>query len=194
MNTLDILSRLGKVHNLDANLENLLENARNTVIPPENKSIVIERLPTMQLYINTLIYKDLNNASYGKVLTRLKSLDWDDPLVVKWVFTAFVNVQHQKYTNMELVAYILSGLKRKYKNAVIQIVDAILESVRSHLEKPNYKEIQQQIASTRLLGELYNYKVIKVRLHCFFVKNLFSLVLYPLFACGSLLLFLMYFI
>lgn len=49
INTLDVMSRLGKVHNLDANMENLLENARNTVIPPERQAIAVEKLPTMLL-------------------------------------------------------------------------------------------------------------------------------------------------
>jgi hypothetical protein len=45
---LDILVRLSRMHDLNDNTKNLIENARNTVIPPEQKAIKSERITVMQ--------------------------------------------------------------------------------------------------------------------------------------------------
>ena len=129
-NQLEMLMKMKKVHVLDAHCEYLLDNAYNAVKPPTMKSIVTEQLPVMQQYIHKLIYKDLSAKTCEKTLSRLRRLDWNDAQIRGWVSEALLNIHHQKYTNLECVAFLLAGLKRRHLAFVIKVVDTVLESVR----------------------------------------------------------------
>ena len=55
---------------------------------------------------------------------------------------------------------MLSGLSRYHEEATIEVVDNILEDIRSSMEFPDPRFNQRRIAQIRYLGELYNYRMI----------------------------------
>jgi DNA repair protein RadC len=109
------------------------------------------------------LFKVLNRAEYSNVLARLKALDWNDLCVFSWLRDAFLQVKSQKFSNIELIASLLGVLKRSHQKFVVHVVDGLIDSIISELEKLTTVELQQTLSSVRYLGELYNSKVVKVR-------------------------------
>jgi hypothetical protein len=60
------------------------------------------------------------------------------------------------------VADMLSGLMDTRVNAVVRVVDALIEEVTRSLENKIYRDAQKQLACCRLLGELFGFNVIDI--------------------------------
>jgi regulator of nonsense transcripts 2 len=76
-----------------------------------------------------------------------------------------------RFEQVQLVASLLSSLARYRDSLVVTVVDSLLEEIRQGLESPEAGRYQRRIAYVRLLGECYNYRVIKSQ-HLFFVLYL----------------------
>ena len=65
-----------------------------------------------------------------------------------------------KYSVIHCAASVLSGLSKYHEDLTIEVVDNVLEDIRSALEVPDPRLNQRRIAQIRYLGELYNYHMI----------------------------------
>ena len=65
-----------------------------------------------------------------------------------------------KYSNIHLLAFLLSSLHRYHQDFVIMILDNLLENITLGLEQNDFKFNQRRLAEVKFLGELYNYKMV----------------------------------
>ncbi len=64
------------------------------------------------------------------------------------------------FEGVQLAGSLLSGLKPYYPVMVAKFVDAVLETVTIALDEPRVASQQRYLTSLKLIGELYNYKVV----------------------------------
>ena len=65
-----------------------------------------------------------------------------------------------RFAHIPLVASLASGLSRYHPSLGVRLVDAVLEEVRAGLEQNLPTAQQRRVAHVRLLGELYNYRLV----------------------------------
>lgn len=103
----------------------------------------------------------LSKKTVEKKLRQLRKLNWEDPQVVSYVKTCFLCTNNFKFTNMDIIAYMIHELVRYYPDFSVDVIDGVFELVKFGLEQNAYKHNQQRISAVRLVGELYNYKMIQ---------------------------------
>eukprot|EP00029_Vermamoeba_vermiformis_P002932 TRINITY_DN1329_c0_g1_i5.p1 TRINITY_DN1329_c0_g1~~TRINITY_DN1329_c0_g1_i5.p1 ORF type:complete len:1191 (+),score=394.25 TRINITY_DN1329_c0_g1_i5:17-3589(+) len=157
-NMLEILMRLRAAKNLDARQNNLVENAFFSVKPPE-RPIKQKQRPIMQDYIRKLIYEDLNKGSVKMVLKKLKKLSWaeDEEYILKKMYKIYKG----KFSNIHLIASLVSSLSKHHPIFSIKFVDMLLEDIREGLEENDFNSHQRLVMNVKLLGELYNYRLVE---------------------------------
>ncbi|CAG8586523.1 8837_t:CDS:10 [Ambispora gerdemannii] len=159
-NMLDILMRKKSVQHLDSRQLLMVENAYYQCNPPDHTAIVLKERSIMEQYIRKLIYTDLNKKTVEKVLKLLRKLNWDDKEVYKILEKCFSKVWKIKYSNIHLMAILVSGLHRYHSDFGVALVDCVLEDIRIGLEQNIFKHNQRRIATVKYLGELYNYRMV----------------------------------
>ena len=83
--------------------------------------------------------------------------------VLRKLRNAFTKVWKIRYSNIQLLALLLHDLGRFHSAFAVDVVDQILENVRSGLERNDYRRNQHRVATIRYLGELYNYRVVDAK-------------------------------
>ncbi|CDS03680.1 hypothetical protein LRAMOSA01081 [Lichtheimia ramosa] len=157
---LDVVMRKKNVQHLDNRQALMIENAYYQANPPERSAIVEKQRSPMELYIRKLIYGDLTKKSLDKILKQLRKLHWEDDSIFKLMVKVFQKVWKIKYSNIHLLAILASGLHRYHSDFGVQVVDGVVEEIRSGLEQNIFKHNQRRIAVVKYLGELYNYRMI----------------------------------
>ncbi|CAK9013098.1 unnamed protein product [Durusdinium trenchii] len=67
---------------------------------------------------------------------------------------------HANYEHLSCVASLLSGLA-KYRDAfVIDVIDSLLENIQVTLERNDFREMPLRVRQVKLVGELYNYRLV----------------------------------
>jgi regulator of nonsense transcripts 2 len=155
--------RLRRAKNLDLRRQTLLESAYFTVMPPDRATRVKKELTTIQKYIVYLFTKKLGTkATVDSIVKLLRKLPWDseeervESFVVKWA----MKISRTKHVHIPLVADLMSGLSKHRPNALIHLVDKLLEEIQHSLETPHKREPQRTLGSLRMLSELYNYNAV----------------------------------
>jgi regulator of nonsense transcripts 2 len=115
---------------------------------------------SMELYLIKLIHIDLNAKTVDHVLKQIRKLDWSLPEIAKALESIFLKVWKIRYSNIHLVASMVSGLCRYQEEFTVWLVDALIEEIRMGLETNNFKHNQRRIAIVKYLSELYNYQLI----------------------------------
>ncbi|CAG8501990.1 5188_t:CDS:10 [Ambispora leptoticha] len=159
-NMLDIMMRKKSVQHLDSRQLLMVENAYYQCNPPDHTAIVLKERSIMEQYIRKLIYTDLNKKTVEKVLKLLRKLNWEDKEVYKILEKCFSKVWKIKYSNIHLMAILVSGLHRYHSDFGVALVDRVLEDIRIGLEQNIFKHNQRRIATVKYLGELYNYRMV----------------------------------
>jgi regulator of nonsense transcripts 2 len=113
----------------------------------------------MELFIRHLIYDVLARKTIDKVLKLIRKLNWDDPEIVRVLHKVFTKPWKIKYGNMSLLAMLTYDLQRYHPAFTIGVVDQVLEDIRRGLEQNVYKTNQRRVATMKLLGELYIYRL-----------------------------------
>ena len=65
-----------------------------------------------------------------------------------------------KFSNIHLLAVLLSALYRYHQDFTIGVIDNVLEQITLGLEQNDFKFNQRRVAEAKYLGELYNYKMV----------------------------------
>ncbi|KAK3289206.1 Regulator of nonsense transcripts upf2 [Cymbomonas tetramitiformis] len=157
-NMLDILWRLRKAKNLSAAQSTLVENAYYQCKPPERSAVRIKQRTPMQEYIRHLLYIKLSRTTIEKVLRQLRKLPW--PECEDYIMRCVLKVCKARYSQLSLCASIAAGLCRYHSSLGVSIVDNLIEEIRIGMQSNVSAAHQRRIAQMRLVGELYNYRLV----------------------------------
>jgi regulator of nonsense transcripts 2 len=153
-----MMMRLKNVQILPPRLDTMVENAYYQCIPPERQVKKRKDEPPLHQYIRKLLFADLNRKNTKYVLEQLRKIPYGSE-AEQFLLTCFLKVHKGKFSNVPLVASILSGLCCFHEELGIKVVDGVLEEIRLNMEENNFNKQQRQVMNLKYLGELYNYCV-----------------------------------
>lgn len=157
---LETLQRKKGAQHLGQQERMLIENAMYYVNPPERAAIEQKERTPVMLYVSRLVYLDMNKRTYTKVLKSLRKFHWEEREVVDMLEKIFSKPGKVKYSNIHLLAVLISSLYRYHQDFVVIVIDNLLENVTLGLEQNDFKFNQRRLAEVKYLGELYNYKMV----------------------------------
>jgi regulator of nonsense transcripts 2 len=157
---LETLKRKKSVQHIGQQERMLIENAVYYVDPPVRPAIQQKERTPVDLFIRKLVYLDMNNRNYNKILKQIRRLHWEETEVVAILEKIFSKPGKVKYGNIHLLAILASALFRYHQDFVVTVIDNLLESIMLGLEQNDFKLNQRRIAEVKYLGELYNYRMV----------------------------------
>jgi regulator of nonsense transcripts 2 len=157
---LETLKRKKSVQHIGQQERMLIENAVYYVDPPVRAAIQQKERTPNDLFIRKLIYLDMNNRNYTKILKQIRRLHWEETDVVAILEKIFSKPGKVKYGNIHLLAIIASALYLYHQEFVTTVIDNVLEYIVLGLEQNDFKYNQRRIAEVKYLGELYNYRMV----------------------------------
>jgi regulator of nonsense transcripts 2 len=163
VNMLEILLRKRSTHHLDARHQSLVDDAYFSCRPPEKSVERYRQRSPLLLYIEKLLFSDLDKKTVEKTFIQFQKMPWTDLEMKKFLVQCFCKPWKIKYNFIRHMADILSRLVHYYSDFTIIVIDNILESIRLDLETYTFKRHQKQISVIKYLGELYNYGVVNDR-------------------------------
>lgn len=171
--------------NLPVHLELMVEDSYFQLFPSERRCKVPKELPVCRQFIHWLIFEELHRPATSlqneetaagakkastktesksgitRVLNSLRRLNWKDPLVCHWVEKAILNATAQvSYSCVGNIAQLLCSLVPGYPDFVISCVDNLLEQLQLSLEKNDYRDTPNRVRMIKLIGELFNYRLL----------------------------------
>ncbi|KAK9907680.1 hypothetical protein WJX75_008040 [Coccomyxa subellipsoidea] len=160
-NMLEVMMKLKNSRNLDARQSMLLDNAYYAVRLPERVGARRKRRPPVHEYARHLIHNRLATEQVKPVLRKLRRLAWaeNEAYMVRCMLAAAKG----RYDDLPLVASLAAGLSRYHPSLAVALPDALLEEVRLGLEAAEEGTYQKRVGQMRLLGELYNYRIVDSR-------------------------------
>ncbi|KAI9348756.1 armadillo-type protein [Zopfochytrium polystomum] len=158
---LEVMMRKKTVLNLDSRHVVLINNAFYQCNPPDTPTSVSKVREPLEMYIRQLLIRDLSRKSVDRITKKLRKMNWADRQVVGWIRKPFFKPWKLKSSNIPLLAYITCELGLFYPDFSTAVVDNCLEEVRWGLETNVFKDNHRRLASVRLLGELYNYRLLE---------------------------------
>lgn len=157
---LETLKRKKSVQHIGQQERMLIENAVYYVDPPVRAAIQQKERTPIELFVRKLIYLDMNNRNYTKILKQIRRLHWEETEVVDILEKIFSKPGKVKYGNIHLLAILISALYRYHQDFVTSVLDNVLEYTVLGLEQNDFKFNQRRLAEVKYLGELYNYRMI----------------------------------
>ncbi|KAF2004792.1 ARM repeat-containing protein [Amniculicola lignicola CBS 123094] len=157
---LETLQRKKAAQVLGAQERMLIENAIYYVNPPERAAIEQKERTPVELFLRKLIYTDLTKRNVEKMVRMIRKFHWEEEEVVHILHKVFAKPGKIKYSNIHLLATILSSLYSVHKEFCISVIDDLLESITFGLELNDFKFNQRRIAEVKYLGELYIYRMV----------------------------------
>lgn len=160
-NLLERMLRLTKAKSLPLRLEIMLEDAFYQVKPPEGKRKQKKSKEPLELFVEHLVFDRLYKEEDEDLFLKLvRKLPWDGP-ASGWLKKCLLDLNHHaNYENLSCVASLLSGLA-KYRDAfVIDVIDSLLENIQVTLERNDFREMPLRVRQVKLVGELYNYRLV----------------------------------
>ncbi|KAJ9657550.1 mRNA decay protein [Coniosporium apollinis] len=157
---LETLQRKKAAQHLGQQERMLIENALYYVNPPERAAIEQKERTPLDLFLRKLIYLDLTKRNLDKIVKQIRKLHWEEPEVVNLLQKIFTKPGKIKYSNIHLLAVILSSLNRYHQAFCISVIDDLLESITFGLELNDFKFNQRRLAEVKYLGELYIYRMV----------------------------------
>lgn len=131
--------------------------------PPDRGPIEHKQRPPLEQFIRHLVYDVLSKRTLDTVLKALRKLPWSSPSTLTTLYKIFTKPHKASYSNITLLAMLLYDLQRWHSKFVVDVVDRVLEDVRSGMERNAYKENQRRVSGVRYLGELYIYRLVNSR-------------------------------
>ncbi|PSC71053.1 regulator of nonsense transcripts UPF2 [Micractinium conductrix] len=157
-NFLEVMMKLRNARNLDARQSSLVDSAYFAVRAADRAPKRRQRPPEKE-YIRHLIYERLPGGQVTKVLKKLRRLPW--AAHERYLVKTLLRASHKgRFSQIPHLASLASGLARYHPSFGIALVDEVLEAVEAGLETPDAGFYQRRVAAVRLLGELYNYKLV----------------------------------
>eukprot|EP00927_Polykrikos_kofoidii_P066230 TRINITY_DN61869_c0_g1_i1.p1 TRINITY_DN61869_c0_g1~~TRINITY_DN61869_c0_g1_i1.p1 ORF type:complete len:1314 (+),score=281.66 TRINITY_DN61869_c0_g1_i1:502-3942(+) len=160
-NLVERMMRLKNVKSLPLRIEILLEDAYYQLKPPEGKRKKMRDKSNLELFTQHLIYERLySEEDEDAVLRLVRKLPWSDQ-APKWIKKCILELNlHANYETIYHIASLLSGLA-KYRDAfVIDVIDSLFENIQTSIERNDFREAPLRVRQIKLLGELYNYRLV----------------------------------
>eukprot|EP00178_Gracilaria_changii_P009646 TRINITY_DN280_c0_g1_i1.p1 TRINITY_DN280_c0_g1~~TRINITY_DN280_c0_g1_i1.p1 ORF type:complete len:1434 (-),score=266.93 TRINITY_DN280_c0_g1_i1:7557-11858(-) len=152
---LETLWRLKSVKNLEARHNTLIETAFFAVrLSPGSKAHKKKSRPPLHEYIRHLIYYRLDATNIGWTHSQLMKLPWNDELE-SYVAKKFVKISRARFSTIPYVAALIGSVQKEKPGIVTSVIDSLLESIRTGMEKNDGRESQRRLAEVHLLGELH---------------------------------------
>ncbi|KAG8901047.1 hypothetical protein FRB99_005589 [Tulasnella sp. 403] len=171
----ELMRRKQSLTLLDQRQQLVLENAYYMCNPPERGPRQEKQRSQMVQFIRHLIFDVLAKKTIDKVLRLIRKLNWEDAEVTQALHKLFTRPWKVKFANISLLAMLTYDLHRYRPAFSIGVVDQVLEDIRRGMELNIYKNNQRRVATIKLLGELYIYRMISSSL---VFDTLWSLVTY----------------
>jgi regulator of nonsense transcripts 2 len=157
---LETLQRKKAAQHLGQQERMLIENAVYYVNPPERSAIEQKERTPLELFLRKLAYQDLSRRTLDKIVKQIRKLHWEEEEVVNIIHKIFTKPGKIKYSNIHLLAVILSSLNRYHQEFCMSVIDDLLESITFGLELNDFQFNQRRIAEVKYLGELYIYRMV----------------------------------
>jgi len=160
-NLLERMMRLKNVKTLPLRLEVSLEDAYYQMKPPEGKRQKMKEKNPIELFIQHIIYERLyKDDDEDKVLKLVRKLTWTDETPGYLKKCILELNMHANYESLYQLASLLSGLAKYRDSFVIDVIDALLENIQTGAERNDFRESPIRVRQAKLLGELYNYRLV----------------------------------
>ena len=151
------------MQNLDERLQSLLKAAFFSVKPPPSgPKRKAKEYPPLEAYLRYLLMVKLNasDESVSEVSKELVRFPWSDPRINCGALVCRIMLKacrRGRYKTIRAIASVAASLRsQKWANeAVVRLVDAVLEELRWALEHPNFRDQQRVLTYARLLAELF---------------------------------------
>ncbi|KAJ3259607.1 hypothetical protein HK103_002161 [Boothiomyces macroporosus] len=157
---LEIILRKKSALNMDTKYSFMIDNAIYVCNPPDIQAAPKKVREPIELFLRKLIYKDLSRPNARATLKLLRKVNWEDELTKKTLQKLFFKIWKVKYSNLNLMAFLIAELSRFYPSFGVSVVDSCLEQIRIGLELNLFKQNQRRLACIKFLGELYNYRMV----------------------------------
>lgn len=162
---------------IDSKYVTMIENAYYFTNPPELIRHVVEE-PHVHIYVRYLLCECLNRATINKVLDKIKSLNWSDEKLTKFVINCMIEAYNLKFYNIRYLAALLAALDKEHQWISIAVIDGVVEDILLMMEINELHFNQRRIPMIRYFGELYNYRLSDSSL---VFKILYSLITYGVY-------------
>ncbi|KAF2279417.1 ARM repeat-containing protein [Westerdykella ornata] len=153
----------------------LIENAVYYVNPPERAAIEQKERTPIELFLRKLMYEDLSRRTLEKTVRQIRKMHWEEDEIVRLLHKIFTKPSRIKYSNIHLLANILTSIRRYHDAFAVSVIDDILESITFHLELNDFRFNQRRIADVKYLGELFVYRMVDTTL---IIETLYKLLSY----------------
>ncbi|GMS96034.1 hypothetical protein PENTCL1PPCAC_18209 [Pristionchus entomophagus] len=161
----------------DVRLQNLLDNAYFSVLPPEEQSTSSRpSIPPILRFIRRLV-TSITEESIVSHLKCIRKLDWTDSLISEYTIALLSSPWIVSIECLPHLASLVGGLNElpKHDWIAVAVVDNVLESIRLSLEKPRVLN-QEALSCIIYLGELYNFCVCNSQV---VFKTLYQVISFP---------------
>ena len=158
--TLEMLRRKRAAQNLDHRQLVLLDNAYYQCNPPEREATFQKQRTPLQMYINHLIYDVLTKKTLDWVVKMLRKLPWREGDAPETLRNIFLRPWRIRFSHLHLLAILLHDLQAYQPDFAVSVLDGVCENIRTGMESNIFKDNQRRVATTKYLGELYNYRLI----------------------------------
>ncbi|EFN54863.1 hypothetical protein CHLNCDRAFT_134932 [Chlorella variabilis] len=157
-NFLEVMMKLRNARNLDARQSGLVDSAYFAV-KAADKGARRRQRPPQHEYIRHLVYERLPLGQVTRVMKKLRRLPWAQ--YEGYLLKTLLRASHKgRFSQIPHIASLAAGLSRYHPSLGVALVDEVLEAVEAGLETPDAGFYQRRVAAVRLLGELYNYKLV----------------------------------
>ncbi|GMR48376.1 hypothetical protein PMAYCL1PPCAC_18571 [Pristionchus mayeri] len=161
----------------DVRLQNLVDNAYFSVLPPEEQSTCARpSTPPILRFIRRLV-TSITEESIVAHLKCIRKLDWTDSLISEYTISLLSSPWIVSIDCLPHLASLVGGLNElpKHDWIAVAVVDNVLETIRLSLEKPRVLN-QEALSCIVYLGELYNFCVCNSQV---VFKTLYQVISFP---------------
>lgn len=159
---LEVMLRKKTALHMDQCYSIMIENTYYYCNPPTSTrqlTEVVQLTPTMQ-YLRRLLWLDLDRTTVNNVLRSFRKSDWENRELVDFMEILFTRAWDVRFTNINCLASVLSGLTPFHRDFAIAVVDNVIEDIRVGMELGLVHLNQRRISMVKYLGLLYNYCLI----------------------------------
>eukprot|EP01122_Echinamoeba_exundans_P016290 TRINITY_DN8213_c0_g1_i1.p1 TRINITY_DN8213_c0_g1~~TRINITY_DN8213_c0_g1_i1.p1 ORF type:complete len:1396 (+),score=384.70 TRINITY_DN8213_c0_g1_i1:24-4190(+) len=161
MNTLlEIMMQVKAARNFSPSVELAVENAYYFCKPADRPSFAGKQRAPMHEYIRRLLFAETSKDNTTVILRRLRKLNWNNPEDYSLILRCFLKIHKAKWHNITLIASLAAGLAQFHDDFGVQLVDMLLENIRTLLELHDSQYQQRLVMNIKYLGELYNYQLV----------------------------------
>ena len=157
----DILARMKAARNLDARQAALADGAFLACRPHQRAPLrKRKQRPPVHEFVRHCIFTLLApGPAVERCVRLLRRMPWTAENEA-YLLKCSLKVHKTRFTAVPAVAALLSGLARFHDSLGVCAVDDALEALRDGLEHNTLSSQQRRVAQARLLGELYNYRLL----------------------------------